>query len=92
MKDENKWEKDLKNEKINKTIDVYQKKQVSAIKLWEEHHPNWTSDEQLTTQYINLVQKITSVEDGEKEIENIYKSISDNTDWLKTSQLTINDE
>ena len=70
---------------------VYQK-QVSAIKLWEEHHPNWTSDELLTSEYINLVQKITSVEDGMKEVENIYKSIGHNTDWLQTANLSIKDE
>ena len=92
VKDENKWEKDLKNEKINKTIACLSKKQVSAIKLWEEHHPNWTSDELLTSEYINLVQKITSVEDGMKEVENIYKSIGHNTDWLQTANLSIKDE
>ena len=92
VKDEDKWEKDIENAKINKTIDCLSKKQVSAIKLWEEYHPNWTSDEKLTSEYINLVQKITSVDDSIKEIENIYKTVSDNTDWLKTTQLTIDDE
>ena len=45
------------------------------------------SDE-LTSEYINLVQKITSVEDGMKEVENIYKSIG-HTDWLQTANLSI---
>mgnify|MGYP001308575811 CR=1 FL=1 len=96
VKDEDTWAKDIKNEKINKTLDCLSKKQVKAIKIWEDYHPNWHSDEALTEEYINLVQKITNVADIEnltkKNLETIYKTISDNTDWLETAQLCIQND
>ena len=44
VKDDNKWEKDNSNEKIDKSIDKITKKQILAIKLWEKEHPNYLED------------------------------------------------
>ena len=38
--------------------------------MWENEHPNWQTDDKLTTEYINIV-KITSVDNDEKNLEHI---------------------
>ena len=47
--------------------------------MWEYEHPNWQSDDKLTTEYINIVKKITSGGDDEKNIEHIHKILGNNT-------------
>lgn len=79
VKDENEWQHDNENDKINKSIVDISRKQLCAIKMWEYEHPNWQSDDKLTTEYINIVKKITSGGDDEKNIEHIHKILGNNT-------------
>tara|TARA_Y100000816_G_scaffold125512_2_gene88318 strand:+ start:5381 stop:6226 length:846 start_codon:yes stop_codon:yes gene_type:complete len=89
VKEENKWEKDIQNEKINKTINSVSLKQVAAIKTWEEQYPNWSNDEQLTSEYINLIQKITNGHDNKNAINEISTSIGEQTDITNQPGLLI---
>ena len=91
VKDEDKWEKDSQNEKINKTINNVALKQVTAIKLWEEQNPNWATDQELTKEYITIVQQITKGTDNENDINMIQNSIGEHTDLSKESSLTLLD-
>ena len=79
VKDDNKWEKDNSNEKIDKSIDKITKKQILAIKLWEKEHPNYLEDEKLTRIWSNMIKNMgTGVSENvtaEKEKTNIKKEL-----------------
>ena len=79
VKDEDEWQTDNENDKINKSIVDISRKQLCAIKMWENEHPNWQTDDKLTTEYINIVKKITSVDNDEKNLEHIHKIIGNST-------------
>lgn len=58
VKDDNKWEKDNKNEKIDKTIDDLAKKQLDAIKQWEKNHPRYEESETLLMEWHSMVKEV----------------------------------
>lgn len=79
IKDEDEWQTDNENDKINKSIVDISRKQLCAIKIWENEHPNWQTDDKLTTEYINIVKKITSGDNDEKNLDHIHKIIGSST-------------
>lgn len=74
VKDENKWEQDNQNDKLNKSIDTITHKQIQLIKQWEDEHPNWNLNEEGTDSYMRMVKevignnKIVQYESIKKEI------------------------
>ena len=85
VKDENTWSVEATNkERIQKSFDTLSKKQVAAIKMWEEKYPNWAEDETLMNEYINLVKTVTSIDTN--EIDNFCKDIS-NKVYLDKQQI-----
>ena len=86
VKDENKWEKDSQNEKIDKSINEISQKQIQQIKEWESKHPNWDTSEKETSAYIDLLANVMGgTTDSEKEtnLEGIKKKIGVSTDLNK---------
>ena len=82
VKDENTWSVEASNkERIQKSFDTLSKKQVAAIKMWEEKYPNWMDNELLMNEYINLVKTVTSIDSN--EIDNFCKDISNKVYWNK---------
>lgn len=79
VKDEDKWEKDITHEKMNKGIESIGKQQILQIKEWEKHHPDFLEHEE---QYLEWNQLVSNMMGGEtkkrreKNIENIKKIIS----------------
>ena len=51
VKDEGKWEREGANEKIDKTIQNVQRRQLDKLKDWEEEHPGWKSDDKLLKEW-----------------------------------------
>ena len=83
VKDEDKWGKDNKNEKIDKSIHDITQKQIQKIKQWEQEHPNWNQSENETAMYIELVKQVMgglNNQDKQNNLEIIKKEISDNID------------
>jgi hypothetical protein len=69
VKDENMWGKD-ENNKMNKSINEIQKKQVLKIKDWTDKHPNYCDDDELYLEYQQLVQSTMCVDnDDNKDIK-----------------------
>ena len=66
IRDDNKWEKNDKG-KLEVQLDYLTKKQLSALKDWEEEHQNWHESETLMDEYIKLVKQLTSPNDEESE-------------------------
>lgn len=85
VRDENKWQKDEKNEKIDKTIHDLTIKQIKHLKEWETQNPNYLQNEKLLTQWQELVHEIMGPSDDstrEKDKETIIKKLT-NTVELK---------
>ena len=75
VKEENIWEKDEKNNKVNKSINEIQRKQVLKIKEWTDAHPNYCEDNDLYIEYQKLVKSTMCV--NNQDNTDIKKNISD---------------
>ena len=83
VKDENKWEKDSKNEKIDKSINDITQRQIKKIKDWESDHPNWSSSDEQTGMYIDLVKTVMGGMDANEKqlnLDSIKKEIGNKFD------------
>ena len=77
VKDENKWEKDKKNEKITKTIQKVSVKQIKHLKEWENAHPNYLEDDILMEEWRNMVRTMMGCGSDMKRCEDqIVKNLS----------------
>jgi hypothetical protein len=89
VKEEDKWEKDMANAKINKTIEDITIKQIKRIKEWERKHPDYLKDDRLLQEWHRMIQQITgSGNDDERERnkEQIKKSLG-NTIEIKDAMV-----
>ena len=78
VRDENKWLKDEKNEKIDKSIHDLTIKQIKHLKEWEVENPHYLQDEKLLSQWQQLVHEIMGPSDDttrEKDKESIMKTL-----------------
>ena len=76
--DENKWQKDKQNKKIDKSIQDLTIKQIKHLKEWETQNPNYLQDDGLLSQWQKLVHEIMGPAGDmarEKEKEQIKKAI-----------------
>tara|TARA_A100001015_G_scaffold318285_1_gene437728 strand:+ start:598 stop:1539 length:942 start_codon:yes stop_codon:yes gene_type:complete len=67
VKEDNKWEKDVAHEKIDKSIHELKIKQIKNLKKWEERFPNYLKDEKLLSEWQNLVHQMMG-DGGDKKI------------------------
>lgn len=58
VKDENEWQKDNKNKKIDRSIETITQKQIQNIKAWEKQHPDWNTSEHGTELYMGMVKEV----------------------------------
>tara|TARA_R110002012_G_scaffold316210_1_gene530903 strand:- start:367 stop:1248 length:882 start_codon:yes stop_codon:yes gene_type:complete len=70
------WEKDEKQELINRLLKQVENKQMKNITQWTEKHPNYMEDEKLQEEYIDLIRKCTS--SVEECREKVLKKVCDN--------------
>jgi hypothetical protein len=76
VKDDGIWEKDnADKQKIRSAITCVAKKQINAIKHWEEEHPGWQTTDKGTNEYCKMVQQVTTPTNNEKD-NRIIKSIA----------------
>ena len=75
------WEKDEKNQKIDRTIQDITLKQIEKLKEWEKGNPGYANDETKMIEWYSMVREIMGgSEDGdrEKNREQIRKLIGSN--------------
>ena len=77
IKDEDKWEKDNLNLKINNTIKKVEMKQIKHLKEWENQHPNYLTDDDLLEEWQFMILEIMGGKDIKNPNEKIKKSIVD---------------
>lgn len=79
VKDYGVWEKeDDEHHRIKGAITCVTKKQINAIKEWEDKHEGWQMNEQLSAEYCEIVQKITApsnLQDENKIIKSIAREV-----------------
>jgi len=73
VRDENKWQKDKENKKIDRSIQDLTVKQIKHLKEWEMQNPNYLKDDILLAQWQKLVHEIMgpsndSNKDKDKEL------------------------
>ena len=59
IKDDDKWEKDSSNEKIDKTIYNIKLKQTKKLSEWEKMHPNYQNDPELLNEWQMMLASMT---------------------------------
>ena len=81
VKDEDKWEKDEKNIKIDQSIQEVTFKQIKKLKEWEEGHPGYLENDLLLLEWHSMLKRIMGgahEDDKQKNKEQIKKQISEN--------------
>ena len=86
VKEENKWEKDKSNAKIDKTIEDITIKQIKRIKEWEKKHPDYLKNDKLLQEWHKMIQQITGNGGAAQEKEQIKKSLG-NTIEIKDAMV-----
>jgi len=70
VKDENEWQKDNENKKIDRSIETITQKQIQNIKAWEKEHPNWNTTEHGTELYMGMVKEVMGGMSENEKIRN----------------------
>ncbi len=94
VKEENKWEKDQENTKLEKTIHDVSIKQIQQVSEWEKVNPNFEEDERLLSEWQETVSAVMGGTDDKirkKRKELILKTLGMNTE-LKEDGLVITDK
>jgi hypothetical protein len=86
VREENKWEKDKSNSKIDKTIEDITIKQIKRIKEWEKKHPDYLKNDKLLQEWHKMIQQITGNGGAAQEKEQIKKSLG-NTIEIKDAMV-----
>jgi len=89
VKEENKWDKDKANAKIDKTIEDITVKQIKRIKEWEGKNPDYLQNDKLLQEWHRMIQQITGSGDEiqrERNKEQIKKSLG-NTIEIKDAMI-----
>lgn len=83
IKDQNVWEKDKENMKIDRSIEHITQKQIQKIKEWERGNPTWQHTDKDAKFYMNLIKEAVGglTESERKEnFEKIKKELGINYD------------
>lgn len=93
IKDQDKWEKDNENKKIDKTIDYLASKQITTIKEWVNKHPNYCDSPELLMEWHALVSSVMGGVDQDKKQKNseIIKKEIGTTVKLSNDILVLNE-
>lgn len=96
VRDENKWQKDKENKKIDRSIQDLTVKQIKHLKEWETQNPNYLKDDMLLAQWQKLVHEIMgpsndSNKDKDKEliIKKLGKTVNIKKNLVIKNGLTI---
>nr|QFG75043.1 MAG: hypothetical protein [Megaviridae environmental sample] len=75
------WECDKKDTKIDETIDSVAKKQINKIKVWQDNNPNWNNTDKGISDYMKIVKTLMGGNNDEEIMKNkhlIKKELTEN--------------
>ncbi len=58
VKEDNKWEKDKDNKKIDKSINDVSKKQIKQLIEWQKQHPDYENNDKLLSEYFTMTRQV----------------------------------
>ncbi len=79
VRDENKWDQDVNNKKLEKGIDTISHKQIKMIKDWEKENPEWNETDKGVENYLRMIKELT-VTTKEKYTTDIKKKLGNTWD------------
>ena len=91
IKDKQGWNIDASNQKVDKAIDVVQRKQIGKLKDWQEATPDWPTNDKKLKEFQIMVRNMsgpTNDEEMEKETKTIKKKLGQKV-GLKDAMSTI---
>jgi len=91
IKDKQGWNIDASNQKVDKAIDVVQRKQIGKLKDWQEANPDWPTNDKKLKEFQIMVRNMsgpTNDEEMEKETKTIKKKLGQNV-GIKDAMSTI---
>ena len=71
VKEDNKWEKDNNNEKLDKTLQNIKMKQTMKISEWEKANPNYRDDPKLLNEWQLMLAGVTEDPEGDIQKEKL---------------------
>ena len=77
VKEDDVWQKDTNNEKIDRTITNIKIKQAQSLTEWEKEHPNFQKDPALLEKWQYMMANLSAAEGKEKASKNIARNIAD---------------
>ena len=77
VKEDDVWQKDLNNEKIDRTITNIKIKQAQSLTEWEKDNPNFQNDPVLLDKWQYMMANLSAVGEKEKASKNIARNIAD---------------
>ena len=78
VKEDDKWEKDVQNKKIDKSIHDVKMKQIEKLFEWQDAHPNYRDNKSLDNHWHEMVKEImggSNVKEQHKFAEKLKKSL-----------------
>jgi len=94
IKEDDQWEKDETNTKINKSIQDISVKQIKKLKVWEEQNPTYLEDEDLLQKWHCLLREImggSAEDERDKNKEQIKKTISEKLELRDAMNIGLED-
>ena len=77
VKEDDVWQKDTNNEKIDRTITNIKIKQAQSLTEWEKDHPNFQNDPALLEKWQYMMANLSAADGKEKASKNIARNIAD---------------
>ena len=78
IRDNNQWEEDniMKKGKAYNIISKMRKKQYLALQEWDNAHPNWEQDENLSVMRCKILKELLGDDNIEKNMKKVLKDVS----------------
>jgi len=90
VKDNNGWDRDSNNEKLDKSIDNIGLKQHAILKEWEKNNPNYEKNKDKLDEYFSIVRSLMGGGDQSEVIQNKNKIIKNVSNDLKIKDVLDN--
>jgi hypothetical protein len=90
VKDNNSWDRDSNNEKLDKSIDNIGLKQHAILKEWEKNNPNYEKNKDKLDEYFSIVRSLMGGGDQSEVIQNKNKIIKNVSNDLKIKDVLDN--
>lgn len=90
VKDNNGWDRDSNNEKLDRSIDNIGLKQHAILKEWEKNNPNYEKNKDKLDEYFSIVRSLMGGCDKQEVIQNKNKIIKNVSNDLKIKDVIDN--